>query len=148
MREMTSLSSWRLLHWVILVGAALYGTVYVGLIPPPHTLMSWLASRPEVVTAFHDPHFGRADALILVFGTLFLGPLALLVALVFVVFAMAMLGGFLLPVMRWFRLPDWFATVTVLAMLGLVAYVERELWLPKSLWFLGLLARACRVMLA
>ena len=148
MKEMSSLMFWRLPQWLILIGSVLYVAAYVGLIPRPHSLMSWLASRPDVAAAFHEPHFGRADALVLVFGTLFLGPLALLLTIVFLVFVMAMLGGFLLPIVRWLRLPDWLATVMVLVTVGLVAYTAREAWVPGSLWFLGLLARACRVVLA
>jgi hypothetical protein len=53
----------------------------------PHELALWFASRPEVAQAFADPNFGRADALILVFSTLFLAPFAVFVALVLLVFA-------------------------------------------------------------
>ena len=148
MREVLSLSTWRLSHWLVLVSSALYVTMYVGLIPPPHDVMSWLASRPEVVYAFREPHFGRADALILVFSMLFLGPLALLIALVFLVFIMAVLGGFLIPVVRWFSLPEWVANVVTLGLVTVVAYVASDLWIPKTFWFFGLLARACRIILA
>src|SRR2546426_8875286 len=40
----------------------------------------------------------------------FLAPFALFVALVLLIFTVAMLGGFVLPVVRWFSLPDWMAT--------------------------------------
>ena len=148
MREIVSLPSWRLPHWLILIGAALYASVYVGLIPPPQTLLSWLASRPGVATAFQDPNFGRADALILMFGTLFFAPFALVIALVFLIFALAILGGLVLPVVRWFGLPDWLATAMALLTVVVVAYTERGAWVPKSLWLLGVLARACLVVLA
>ena len=39
----------------------------------------------------------------------------------------------------------------VVAWLGGVvtaAWMETELWLPRSLWFLGLLARACRIVVS
>jgi hypothetical protein len=34
-------------------------------------------------------------------------------------------------------------------MVGVVAlaYLESDAWLPKSIWFLGLLARACRIVI-
>jgi hypothetical protein len=148
MREVLSLSTWRLSHWLILMGSALYVTTYVGLIPSAQEIISWLASRPEVVYAFREPHFGRADALILVFGTLFLGPLALLIGLVFLVFIMAVLGGFLIPIVRWFSMPEWVANVLTLGMITTAAYVARDTWLPNTFWFLGLLARAYRIILA
>lgn len=148
MREVLSLTTWRLSHWLIFLGTALYVTAYVGLIPPAHDVMSWLASRPEVVYAFREPHFGRADALILVFSTLFLGPLALMIALVFLVFVMAVLGGFVIPIVRWFSMPEWVANVLTLGVVTTVAYTAREAWMPTTFWFLGLLARACRIVLA
>jgi hypothetical protein len=148
MREVLSLSTWRLSHWLIFLGSTLYVAMYVGLIPPPHDVMSYLASRPEVLYAFREPHFGRADALILVFSTLFLGPLALVIALVFLVFVMAVLGGFLIPAVRWFGMPEWVANVLTLGVVTTVAYVGRDAWMPKTFWFLGLLARACRIVLA
>jgi hypothetical protein len=132
-------------HWLFAAAAAVYLTVWIGVLPAPHELFAWLANRPDVADAFREPHFGRADALILVFSTLFLGPFALLFALAVLIVALALLGGFVLPVVRWFSLPDWSATAIVAGGLGTVAYVESGIWLPRSLWFMGLLARACRI---
>lgn len=148
MREVLTLSTWRLSHWLILMGSALYVTMYVGLVPPAQDVMSWLSSRPEVVHAFREPHFGRADALMLVFSTLFLGPLALWIGLIVLVFIMAVLGGFLIPVVRWFSMPEWVANVVTLGMITAAAYTARDLWMPKTFWFIGLVARACRIVLA
>jgi hypothetical protein len=61
---------------------------------------------------------------------------------------LAVFGGFLLPVVRWCRLPDWIATATVLGGVAGVAWMQSELWLPRSLWFMGLLARACRIVIS
>ena len=77
----------------------------------------------------------------------FLAPFAIFVGLVLLVFAVAMLGGFVLPVIRWFSLPDWTATALVVLTGVVTAWAESELWLPRSLWFLSLLARAWRVIL-
>src|SRR5262249_5016253 len=103
---------------------------------------------PEVAKAFSDPNFGRADALILVFSTLFLGPLALLLGLLMLIFVLAVFGGFLLPIVRWFHLPDWFATALVLGGVVTAMWVQADAWLPRSLWFVGLLARACRIVVS
>ena len=134
-------------HWLILIGALVYGTIYAGMLDV-RGIAAWFANRPEVAKAFSDPDFGRADALILVFSTLFLAPFALFVALVLLIFAAAMLGGFVLPVVRWFSLPDWMATALVVVVVALAAWSQSELWVPRSLWFLGLLARAWKIILA
>jgi hypothetical protein len=147
MREAISHSGLRLHQWMILFGALLYGTIYMGVLDV-RGIAAWFAGQPEVARAFADPHFGRADALILLFSTLFLGPLALLLGLLGLVFVLAVFGGCLLPVVRWLRLPDWLATIAVLGSVVTMAWLQSELWLPKSMWFLGLLARACRIVVS
>jgi hypothetical protein len=147
MRDVISQSGLRMHQWLILFGALLYGTIYMGILEP-RGIAAWFANQPEVSRAFGDPNFGRADALILLFSTLFLGPLALFLGLIALVFLLAVFGGFLLPIVRWFRMPDWIATVAVLGAVVTVLWMESELWLPKSMWFLGLLARACRIVVS
>lgn len=145
MRDIIALSSWRLHHWLIAMGVAVYLSVHAGIFPDFSGVLAWLADRPEVAEAFTEPHFGRADALILLFSALFLGPLALLIGSVLLLFTMAVLGGFILPFVRWINLPDWSATAIVLATAVVAAWTQSSLWLPYSLWFLGLLVRACRI---
>jgi hypothetical protein len=147
MRYALSESGLRPHQWLILFGGLLYATIYLGIVEP-RGLAAWFANQPEVSRAFSDPNFGRADALILLFSTLFLGPLALLLGVVVLVFTLAVFGGFLLPIVRWFRMPDWIATVTVMGSVATFAWLQSELWLPRSLWFLGLLARACRIVIS
>jgi hypothetical protein len=134
-------------HWLILIGALIYATIYAGMLDV-RGIAAWFANRPEVAKAFSDPNFGRADAIILVFSTLFLGPLALLLGLLLLIFVLAVFGGFLLPVVRWLRMPDWFATAIVLVGVIAAVWVNSDLWLPRSLWLLGLLARACRIVIS
>ena len=147
MSVMFTPTAWRLPHWFIALGSALVFGMYFGLVRPREIAM-YFAGRPEVAQAFADPQFGRADALILLFSTLFLAPFAMFVGSVLLVFAIAMLGGFVLPVVRWFSLPDWMATAIVLVIGGVTAWANSDQWLPRSLWFLGLLARAWRIMVA
>jgi hypothetical protein len=147
MRDVISQSGLRMHQWLILFGALLYGTIYMGILEP-RGIAAWFANQPEVSRAFSDPNFGRADALILLFSTLFLGPLALFLGLIALVFLLAVFGGFLLPIVRWFRMPDWIATVAVLGAVVTVLWMQSALWLPKSIWFLGLLARACRIVVS
>jgi hypothetical protein len=146
MRDALSLTSLRLPQWVLLFGAVLYATIYLGVLDL-RGMAAWLASQPEVSRAFSDPNFGRADALILLFSTLFLGPLALFLGLLGLIFLLAVFGGFLLPIVRWFRMPDWVATAAVLSGIGALAWAHSDLWLPRSIWFLGILARACRIVI-
>lgn len=147
MKAIFAPTTWRLPHWLIAICSTLFFAIYAGLVQP-HQIFMWFATRPEVSQAFSEPHFGRADALILIFSTLFLGPFALFVALVMLIFAVAMLGGFVLPVVRWFSFPDWMATVVVLATIGVVAWLQSALWMPRTLWFIGMLARAWKIVLA
>jgi hypothetical protein len=147
MRYALGQSGLRMHQWLILLGGLLYAVIYLGVVEP-RGIAAWFANQPEVSRAFSDPNFGRADALILLFSTLFLGPLAMLLALLGLVFVLAIFGGFLLPIVRWFRLPDWIATVSVLGGVVTVLWLQTDLWLPKSLWFLGLLARACRIVVS
>jgi len=140
-------TAWRMPQWLIAIGSTLALGMYVGLVRPREIAL-YFAGRPEVAQAFADPNFGRADALILVFSTLFLAPFALFVALVLLIFSVAMLGGLVLPVVRWFGLPEWMATTFVILAVGLAAWMQSDQWLPRSLWFLGLLARAWKVILA
>jgi len=143
MRETLNL---RAHHWLILIGALVYGTIYAGMLDV-RGIVAWFADRPEVAKAFSEPHFGRADAIILVFSTLFLGPLVLLLGLLTLIFVLAVFGGFLLPIVRWFRMPDWFATALVLGGVITAAWMNSEVWLPRSIWFVGMLARACRIVI-
>jgi hypothetical protein len=147
MRYALSQSGLRMHQWLILLGGLLYAVIYLGVVEP-RGIAAWFANQPEVACAFSDPNFGRADALILLFSTLFLGPLAMLLGVLALVFVLAIFGGFLLPIVRWFRLPDWIATVSVLGGVIAVLWLQTDLWLPKSLWFLGLLARACRIVVS
>ena len=140
-------TAWRMPQWLIAIGSTIALAMYVGLVRPREIAL-YFAGRPEVAQAFADPNFGRADALILVFSTLFLAPFALFIAIVLLIFSMAMLGGFVLPVARWFSLPDWTATAFVLLVAVLAAWMQSNQWVPASLWFLGLLARAWQVILA
>ena len=140
-------TAWRMPQWLIAIGSTLALGMYVGLVRPREIAL-YFAGRPEVAQAFADPNFGRADALILVFSTLFLAPFALFVALVLLIFSVAMLGGFVLPVVRWFGLPEWMATTFVILAVGLAAWMQSDQWLPRSIWFLGLLAKAWTVILA
>jgi hypothetical protein len=147
MREIFTPTTWRLPHWLLAVGTVIWFAIQTGFLQP-REIAVWFAGRPEVMRAFGDPNFGRADALMLIFATLFLGPFALFVGVVVVVFLMAVLGGAVLPAVRWMQLPDWIATSIVAVGMAGAAWMQSDLWLPRSLWFLSLLARAWKIVLA
>jgi hypothetical protein len=147
MREFFTPTEWRLPHWLLAAGIVIWFAIQTGMLQPREIAL-WFAGRPEVIRAFAEPHFGRADALMLIFATLFLGPFALFIGVVCVVFVMAILGGAVLPVTRWMQLPDSVATAVVAVVMAGAAWMQSELWVPRSLWFLSLVARAWRVVLA
>ena len=146
MREIFTPREWRLPHWVFASAVTIWFAIQTGFLQPREIAL-YFAGRPEVLTAFSDP-LGRADALMLIFGTLFLGPFAVFIGIVLVVFVMAILGGAVLPVTRWMQLPDSVATGLVAGLMAGAAWMQSDLWVPQSLWFLSLLARAWRVVLA
>jgi len=147
MREIFTPTAWRLPHWLFASAVVIWFAIQSGFLRPAE-LAGYFAGRPEVLKAFSDPNFGRADALMVIFGTLFLGPFAIFIGIVVVVFVMAVLGGAVLPVTRWLQLPDSVATITVATAMASAAWLQSDLWIPHSLWFLSLLARAWRVVLA
>jgi hypothetical protein len=147
MREIFTPTAWRLPHWLFAFGVAIWFAIQTGFLQPREIAM-WFAGRPEVMRAFSDPNFGRADALMLIFATLFLGPFALFIAAVMVAFLLAVLGGAVLPVVRWLKLPDWCATCAVAVLVAGAAWAQSDLWVPRSLWLLSMLARAWRIVLA
>jgi len=51
MREALSL---RAHHWLILIGALVYGSIYAGMLDV-RGIAAWFAARPEVAKAFADP---------------------------------------------------------------------------------------------
>lgn len=147
MREIFTPTAWRLPHWLLATGIVLWFANQTGVLQLREMAL-WFAGRPEVMKAFGDPNFGRADALILIFATLFLGPFAVFIGIVCVVFVMAILGGAVLPLTRWMQLPDSVATGVVAVAMAGAAWMQSDFWIPRSIWFLSLVARAWRVVLA
>jgi hypothetical protein len=147
MREIFTPAEWRLPHWLFASAVVIWFAIQTGFLQPREIAL-YFAGRPEVLSAFTEPHFGRADALMLIFGSIFLGPFALFIGIVLVVFVLAILGGAVLPITRWLQLPDSVATGLVAGLMIGVAWMQSDLWVPRSLWFLSLLARAWKVMLA
>ncbi|SRR5712691_4416907 len=87
----------------------------------------------------------RTDALTLLFFCTFAAPLALAVAVGAVAFLLAVLVEAARPAMRALALPDRATRATIAVAVGSAAWLARDAWLPRSLWVLGMLARAYRV---
>ena len=96
-----------------------------------------------VSEAFKDQG-GRADAYVILFLFVFLSPLALVMAVTLVIFLLSAAALALAPVMGGER-----NAMLVVEIVGAaLVYVERGLWLPHAMYFLGLLARAYVVITA
>lgn len=97
----------------------------------------WLAGQPAVRTAFDDEG-GGAEALIVLISFVIATPVVLILVALVLTFAIKVVGGFLYQL----RLPEFISLPVVMAALVVGTYVIRDAWLPDSLYFLGLVARA------
>jgi hypothetical protein len=88
--------------------------------------------------------FAVAEALVLLFYCTFLGPVAALAATAVILTTLGLISEAFAPAARALSLPRWSATAFAMLMLGGVAYVERGLWLPRSLWAVGVVMNAWR----
>jgi len=114
-----------------------------------HRAIDWLAAQPQLGgTLLGTDATTRQEALSLLFVSTFGAPFALTVALAGIGFVLTALAEAARPAMRALTLPDAAAPVSVLTVLALTAWLGRDAWLPRSLWMLGVLARACRAIVA
>ena len=138
--------SWSWKTWLLVVLAAVVIGGYLGVLTPVQEQLEELAktapilraaNQPTVADAFKDPG-GRADAYVILFLFVFLSPLALVMAVTLVIFLLSAAALALAPVMGGER-----NAMLVVEIVGAaLVYVERGLWLPHAMYFLGLLARA------
>jgi hypothetical protein len=139
---MTTWASWCGRHWILTGAAMMMIALFTGMIPSSRNIIAELASRPEVNTAFQDPAFGSQDAMLFLISFLFLGPFAGFVGFLLAVVILAALGGIFVPLGSRVGLPEWFSTSAFLIALGTFIYVKADIWMPPSLWFLGLVAKS------
>ncbi len=135
-------------QWFFLLIAVVCVCGYLGWLPPVEEITGWLAEQPHVKSVFPDSLEGRAEALWFVFEFTLLSPFIALVASVALWFVVLALSGVLEPVVRGLRLPAWTATAVVLFAGSVTAYVERDLWVPGSLYILGVVVRAYKVVIS
>lgn len=136
-------SPWKL--WLVLVLAVLALAWYLDWFAPFRTLLGWLASGPDVRHAYRDPEHGRLDAMLMLLSFTLLAPMVLLVAAVALAFVLVVAALLFEPFVRILRLPSWTSVPVVLVAVGYAAYSLQALWLPQSMYVLGLVARASLV---
>lgn len=112
--------------------------VQLGQVPSPDYLIRDLASRPAVGQTFHD----KFDAAVFLFTAVLLTPIAFVGTLLALGLAAVLLDGTVLQLGRRLGLPDRVMVAFVGLALAGVAWIEADLWLPESLDFLAMLARA------
>jgi hypothetical protein len=128
----------------VLLAAILVGSyaVHTGRVDSPAEVVERLANRPEVANSFDNPDSGRFDATVFLFTCIILAPLVVLASVLILGVAMIMIEGTVFNVSRRIGLPDpltaAFVTVTFVGF----AWTYTELWLPRSINLLGMIARA------
>jgi len=80
--------------------------------------------------------------MLFLFSFLFLGPFAGFVGFLLVIVILAALGGVFVPIGQKLGLPEWFSTASFLVALAIFIYVKTDVWIPPSMWFLGLVAKS------
>jgi len=135
-------ASWCGRHWLLTSAAVMLLVVSSGVLPSPRDIIPQLANQPEVRTAFTDPAFGSQDAMLFLFSFLFLGPFAGFIGFLLAVVLLAALGGIFIPIGQKVGLPEWFSTMAFLVALFVFVYVKTDVWMPPSMWFLGLVAKS------
>src|SRR5262245_39687952 len=148
---MTMMSTWMFWcgrHWCISIALGVMLALFTGLIPSPHEVLPELARRPDVSNAFQDPLFGKQDAMLFLFSFLFFGPFAGFIGFFFTLFILGAMGGIFLPMGRRIGFPEWLSSAVYMALVCAFVYVERDVWMQPSLWFLGLVARSWMIVMS
>ena len=135
-------ASWCKKHWLLTAATMVLLVLSTGIIPSPRELVPQLANQPEVKGAFTDPAFGSQDAMIFLFSFLFLGPFAGFIGFLLAIVILAALGGVFVPLGQKVGLPEWLSTAAFLVALATYIYVKADVWVPPSMWFLGLVAKS------
>lgn len=141
---MFDLMPWGWTHWVLLVVGPLFVVAYLSLLSwgPVGEVIKRLSSNPGESSMAGGAALLRAEALLGLVSLLLLTPLAGMVALFLIFFAMVILATTLGPLGRLLGVPDWAFMFTLGTVLSVVLYSESQIWLPWSLWMLDRLVSA------
>jgi hypothetical protein len=132
----------RWLRWFTVLFGLGWLAWYFDLFAPLETWLIAQAHRPELATAFSDPHSGRTDALLVLVSFFLLTPIFVGIVTLGVVFVLIVFLLLAEPVFRLFRLPLWMSVPVVLVSAVSAAYTMRAMWLPEALYVIGLTAKA------
>lgn len=136
-------SSWSWpMRILVVVGAWVFATYNVGMISwgPMEETINSLAAQPGVDV--FEPPSGIVDAGIVLGFFLLLTPVIGLVVLFLLWAWSAFFGEFVRPLGGHRPLPNWLFMVPVVGAFSGVAYAANAVWLPWTLWVLGVVARA------
>ena len=138
---MFNLLPWRWTHWVLLLTGPLFVIAFLTLLAwvPVDEAIQRLATSAGTHPA-RDPAIARAEAILSIATLALLSPLAGIVALFLLLFAMVSLTIVLGPFIRLIRLPDWMVVLLLGGALSAWLYTQSTAWLPSSLWLLDRLA--------
>ncbi|HEY3100629.1 MAG TPA: hypothetical protein VGL14_17075 [Methylomirabilota bacterium] len=126
----------RLLFLAFILGSAAFW--YFGGTASLEVKLAALANQPHVNTAFQDPNTGQSDALLTLICAALLVPMAAFAA--FIV-GLCLVRGVEAVVVS-LRGPGWFSLPLVGTSLIAGLYMSSPLWVPTSLYGLGMVARA------
>ena len=145
---MFNLLPWRWSHWVLLLLGPLFVIAYL-------TLLAWvpvdeaiqrlaIQAGPRVA---RGPAMAHAEAIFSLTTLVLLTPLAGIVALFLLLFAMITLSVMLAPFVRVIGLPDWVVILLFGAGFSAWLYTNSANWLPWSLWLVDRVATVYVVLL-
>jgi hypothetical protein len=126
----------RLLFLAVLLASA--ASWYFGGFAALEVKMAALANQPHVNTAFQDPNTGQSDALLTLICFGLVAPMAAFAAFIIV---LCLVRGVEAVVVS-LRGPGWFSLPLVGTSLVAALYMSSQLWVPTSLYGLGMVARA------
>ncbi len=138
---MFNLLPWRWTHWLLLFIGPLFVVVYLTLlswVPVDQAIQRLAASVGPPAVAI--PGMARAEAIFSLITLALLTPLAGIMALFLLLFALVAVSVVLGPFVRVLGLPDWLTVLLLGSALAVWAYSKTEAWLPWSLWLVDRLA--------
>ncbi len=130
---------WSLLLLGVLMLATYLGVLSLGGV---QGTLQWLEAKSGAGDTFQRPGAIRGEGFFVLLAFMLLAPVAVLVALLLILFVLVVLAGTLAPVGRLLGLPNWVLMTLVVGGLGGLAYAERAVWAPWGLWMVGLFASA------
>lgn len=138
---MLNVSSWRWPHWLLFSLGLVSLASYLGLISFGHVEqgLEHLAGNPEATASVFAEDTGRAEALFIVFGFLFLTPVIVIVVASVPMFVSAVTATYL---NRFVGLPLGLTTLLIWVLMAVIAAVKADAWLPWATWIGQLVARA------